>query len=393
MRDVAVIGIGQTRVGELWDMGIRDMATQALRSAYEDSHLVDVGIAQPQALYVTNMLAMQLSGQAHLGSLISGEMGWFGIETTTVEAACASGGAGFQAGYRAVASGLIDIAAVVGVEKMSDTSGSQTTLGLATAADAEYEVAQGVTFVGLNAMMMRRYIHEYDVPHDLFSAFPINAHQNAANNPFAMFRRPISQTIYDNAPDIAPPIKLFDSSPMSDGAAAAIIVPLDMAEEMASRFGVVPVKVLASANATDTIALHNRPSPLELNAVRLSAERAFEQAEVVHEDIDVFEVHDAFSIMAAASLEATGFAAPGQAVYMANDGAFGIDGDTPINTMGGLKARGHPVGATGMYEIVDVVTQLRGEAGANQVLNADIGMAQNIGGTGATAITHILGVN
>ncbi len=392
MRDVAVIGIGQTRVGELWDMGVRDMAAQALTAAFNDSNLLAFGIPQPEALYVTNMLAMQLSGQAHLGSLIASEMNWFGIETATIEAACASGGVGFQVGYRAVASGLVDVAAIVGVEKMNDTSGAETTLGLATAADADYEVAQGVTFVGLNALMMRRYIHEYDVPHELFSAFPINAHRNAVNNPFAMFRKPITQAIYDNSPDIAPPIKLFDSSPMSDGAAAAIIVPLELAAQLASTYDVVPVRVLASANATDTIALHSRPSPLELDAVRWSAERAFEQAGLTHQDIDVFEVHDAFSIMAAASLEASGFAGRGQAVYKAQDGAFGIDGETPINTMGGLKARGHPVGATGMFEIVDVVTQLRGEAGANQVLNANVGMAQNIGGTGATAVTHILGV-
>lgn len=392
MREVAIIGIGQTRVGELWDMGIRDMAAQALTEAYGNARLADIGIEQPEALYVTNMLAMQLSGQAHLGSLISGEMGWYGIESTTIEAACASGGAGFQAAYRAVASGLIDTAAIVGVEKMTDTNGAQTTLGLSTAADSEYEVAQGVTFVGLNAMMMKRYMHEFNVPKELFSAFPINSHRNAVNNPFAMFRKPITQDVYDNAPEIAPPIKLFDSSPMSDGAAAAIIVPLDMAEQMASSLGVVPVKVLASANATDTIALHNRSNPLQLDAVSFSAQRAFEQAGVTHNDIDVFEVHDAFSIMAAASLEASGFAAPGQAVYMANEGAFDIDGDLPIDTMGGLKARGHPVGATGMYEIVDVVTQLRGQAGANQVLNAQVGMAQNIGGTGATAVTHIFAV-
>jgi len=392
MRKVAVIGIGQTPVGELWDMGIRDLGAQALRAAYRDSRLANYGIEKPDALYVTNMLASQLNQQSHLGALFASELGWSGIEASSVEAACASGGAGFQAGVRAVASGMQDIVAVVGVEKMTETSSEETTLGLATASDAEYEVAHGVTFVALNALMMQRYMHQYGIPHDAFAAFPINAHHNAVNNPNAMFRKAIDQSVYDNSPMIAPPINLFDSSPMSDGAAAAIIVPLDMANDMSSRFDMTPVEVIASSNATDTISLHSRTDPLGLQAVRISAERAYHQAGVAPQDIDVFEVHDAFSSMAALSLEASGFAEAGCAVYMAQDGVYALDGDTAICTMGGLKARGHPVGATGMYEIADVVTQLRGQAGANQVQGASLGMAQNIGGTGATVVTHIFAV-
>jgi acetyl-CoA C-acetyltransferase len=270
---------------------------------------------------------------------------------------------------------------------MTESPGDLVTAALATAADAEYETAQGITFVSLNALAMQRYMYEYNVPHDAFANFSINAHHNAVNNPNAMFRRDISMDIYRNAPMISPPINLFDSSPICDGAAAAILMPLEMAKSL----GKPIVQVLASTSATDFIALHSRDRVPELLAGRMSAYKAYQQAGLSPQDIDVFEVHDAFSIMAALSLEAAGFAEPGKGTWLAQDGEVTLNGRIPISTMGGLKARGHPVGATGMYEILDLVTQLRGEAGKNQVNDATIGMTQNIGGTGATIVTHILG--
>jgi acetyl-CoA C-acetyltransferase len=382
MRDVCVIGIGQTPIGELWEYSLRDLAYQALQAAVKDA-----GVEQPDALFVANMLAPRLSSQAHLGALIASHVGWRGIEATTVEAACASGGTAFQAAVRAVASGMVDVAAVCGVEKMTDATSGHITAALATAADADYEGAHGASFVALNALIMQRYMYEYNVPHDSFAPFSMTAHANAVNNPNAMFRKPISFETYQRSPMIADPINLFDSSPISDGSAAIIVCPLEMAKDLTTN---TPIKVLASATATDTVDLAGRQNLVDLYAARLSAHKAYRQAGLEPEDIDVFEVHDAFSIMAALSLEAAGFAEPGHGTDLAQNGDITISGRIPISTMGGLKGRGHPVGATGVYELVDLVTQLRGEAGANQVRDAAIGMTQNIGGTGATVVTHIL---
>ncbi|MBA3873577.1 MAG: thiolase domain-containing protein [Anaerolineae bacterium] len=381
MRDVAVIGIGQTPIGELWDLSLRQLGANALAQA-----AADAGIEKPDTLYVANMMATRLSNQAHLATLIADYAGWRGIEAATIEAACASGGMAFQTAVRAVASGMVDVVAVCGVEKMTDETTAQITSALATAADADYEGAHGASFVALNALIMRRYMYEYKVPHEAFGAFSINAHKNAVNNPNAMFRKAITQAVYDRAPMIADPINLYDSSPICDGAAAVILAPL----EMAKRLGKPIIRVRASASATDTISLADRRNILILEAAEGSARKAYQQAGVNPSDIDLFEVHDAFSVMSALSLEGAGFAEPGRAAYHAQDGEFAIGGRLPISTMGGLKGRGHPVGATGVYELVDLITQLRGEAGINQVKDAALGMTQNIGGTGATVVAHIL---
>ena len=382
MRDVCIIGIGQTPIGELWDMSLRDLAYRALLDAVKQTH-----IEQPEALFVANMLAPRLSDQAHLGALVADFVGWRGIEAATVEAACASGGAAFQAGVRAIASGMADVVAVCGVEKMTDATSGPVTSALATAADADFEGAHGASFVALNALIMQRYMYEYGIEHVAFAPFSINAHANAVNNPNAMFRRAITEETYRKAQIIADPINLFDSSPICDGAAAIILCPLDMAADFSEQ---IPVRVRASTSATDSLGLADRYDMLALAAARSSAQRAYEKAGLGPQDIDVFEVHDAFSIMAALSLEAAGFAERGRGTYLARDGEIGLSGRVPISTMGGLKGRGHPVGATGIYELVDLVTQLRGQAGANQVADAAIGMTQNIGGTGATVVTHIL---
>jgi acetyl-CoA C-acetyltransferase len=331
------------------------------------------------------MLSGQLVGQEHLGALIADFVGLRGIEAMKVEAACGSGAAALRVGIMAVASGMHEVVLVCGVEKMTDTIGSATTSGLATAADQEYEVSQGVSFVGLNALLMRRYMHEHDVPHEAFAAFTVNAHRNAVNNPYAMFRSPITQAAYTQAPMIADPINLMDSSPVCDGAACLVLAPAGMFPDRTKAL------VLASAVATDSLAVHDRRDPLALDAVTISSNRAYAQAHLTPAGIHMFEVHDAFSIMAALSLEAAGFAPCGGAVRLALDGEIAIGGRLPIATMGGLKARGHPVGATGVYQVLEVVQQLTGNAGANQVPGVSVGLAQNIGGSGATVITHILG--
>lgn len=381
MRDVSIIGIGQTEVGEHWGKSLRHLAGDAVLAAMRDA-----GIERADALYVGNMLSGELNGQEHLGALIADFVGLRGVEAVKIEAACGSGAAAVRMGYLAVASGLLDVVIVVGVEKMTDQKGAVTTAGLAMAADAEYEVVNGISFVSLNALLMQRYMHEYGIQHEDFAGFPINAHKNAATNPYAMFRKPISLEAFKRARMVAAPINLMDSSPVADGAAAVVLAPSDVAR----RFQPVSVRIIGSANATDSLAVHDRRDPLFLSAAALSAQRAYRQAGIGPNDVDFFELHDAFSITAALSLEAAGFAERGRGVYLAKDGEIALDGRIPICTFGGLKARGHPVGATGVYQIVEAVLQLRHLAGPNQVKNARIGMTQNIGGSGATVITHIL---
>jgi acetyl-CoA C-acetyltransferase len=387
MRSVSIVGIGQSPVGEHWDLSVRHIAYNAVGAAMRDA-----GIERADALYLGNMLSGRLLDQEHLATLVADFSGLRGIEAAKIEAACASGGAALRIGYMAVASGLHDVVIVAGVEKMTDTPSGSTTAGLATAADAEYEAAHGITFVGLNALLMQRYMYEYDVPMDAFAGFSINAHRNGANNPNAMFRRPIDLNTYLNASMIATPINVMDSSPVCDGAAALILVPTERAAEFTTGHHRGAVQILASCSANDTLAIHDRKDPLFLEAAYVSSQKAYVQSGITPAEIDLFEVHDAFTIMSALSLEATGFANRGEGWRMARDEEIGIKGRLPISTMGGLKSRGHPVGATGVYQVVEAVQQLTGEAGANQVHNAQIGMTQNIGGSGATIITHIFGV-
>jgi len=383
MRDVAIVGVGQTPVGELWEKSLRQLGHDAISAAMKDA-----GIEKADALFVGNMLSGELAGQEHLATLIADFMGLRGIEAAKIEAACASGAAALRVGTMAVSSGMADVVIVAGIEKMTDTLPADTTAGLALAADQEYEVAEGATFLALNAMLMQRYMHEYGVSHNAFAPFPVNAHRNAKGNPNAMFPMEISSARYEKAPVVAPPINVMDSSPICDGAAALVLVPASQAREYGHRKRLV--RIAASASAVDTLAVHDRNDPLYLEAAYLSSHKAYALANVTPADIDLFELHDAFSIMSVLSLEACGFAPRGRGVELGASGAITLEGSLPITTMGGLKARGHPVGATGVYQVAEVVQQLRGEAGPNQLKDAHIGMAQNIGGSGATIVTHIL---
>ncbi len=379
MRAVAVLGIGQTIIDEQWEKSIRDIAAEAIVQAMHDA-----GRETAEGVFVGNMLSGIINSQTNLGPLVADWAGLRGGDAVKLEAACASGAAAFRSGLMAVASGEMELALVVGVEKMTDRHPHEVTAGLATAADADYEVDMGVSFVGLNALVMRRYMYEYGWKHVDFAPFAINAHLNALHNPYARLRSSITLEDFEKSAMIATPINLLDASPIGDGAAAVYIVP---AESVAPGTRIL---VAASASATDTIAIHDRPEALFLAAAYHSAKQAYRQVGVGPEDIDLFELHDAFTIMSALSLEACGFAEHGKGVQLGLDGEISPKGHIPICTRGGLKARGHPVGATGVYQIVEVVQQLRGECGETQVPDAHIGMAQNIGGSGATVLTHIL---
>lgn len=382
MRDVSIVSIGQIKVDEHWDKSIRHLAADAILAA-----LAEANPGRIDTLFVGNMIGGEAAGQEHLGALIADFVGLRGVEAVRVEAACGSGAAAVRMGYVAVAGGLSDFVVACGVEKMTDAPGDDVTAALALAADGDYEVSQGLSFVSINALVMQRYMYEFHLKHGDFANFAVNAHRNATGNPNAMFPYPITAEAFGKARMIAEPINLLDSSPIADGAACVILAPTEMARGLTKK---PLVRIKASTIATDSVALHDRRDMLSLDAAVLSAQRAYSLAGINPGEIDLFEAHDAFTIMAALELEACGFAERGKGVILAKEGEIGLTGHIPISTMGGLKGRGHPVGATGVYQIVELMQQLRGEAGVNQVKDARLGMAQNIGGSGATVATHIL---
>jgi acetyl-CoA C-acetyltransferase len=381
MTNVSIIGIGQTEVGEHWDVSLRHLAWYAIEAALDDAATTSI-----DAIYVGNMLAGDLSAQDHLGALIADFSGLRGVDAVTVEAAEASGGAAMRQAVLAVQSGLVETALAVGVEKVTDGAGSGLVKAVSTGLDADYEAVHGQTVAGVAALMMRRYLHEYGLELSDFAGFSVNAHANGADNPMAMFRNRLKAERFADAPPVATPVSLFDMAPLGDGAAAVIVTRSERADDMTPK----PVRVVGSSLVTGTIGLHDRQDLLWLEAAARSAQKALAMAQLTPDDIELFELHDGFTILAALSLEAAGFAARGQGWQLARDGQIGRSGRIPISTFGGLKARGNPLGATGLYQIVEVARQLRGEAGACQIEGARIGMAQNLGGSGGTAVTHIL---
>ena len=382
MTDVVITGVGSTPVGEHWDTSLRELALHAIEAAIQDS-----GGIQPQALFVSNLLAPTVSDQAHLGALIADFAGLTAIEAVTIEGAGASGGLALRQAYLMVAAGAADAALVCGVEKLTDKTGSGVEAAISTAVDSDYEAVQGLTPTAQSALLMRRYMHEFEVSHDSFAGFPLVAHANGVNNPNAMFRRAIKVESYQRAGMVSEPLNMFDIAPGADGSAALLLARDDL---LPPSFSHPSVRISGSSSVTDTLALHDRPDPLTFQAARLSAERACRQAGILPADIDLFELFDAYSIYAALSLEAAGFAERGQGWRLAEDGALSLDGTLPISTFGGLKARGNPGGATGVYQVVEAVLQLRGQAGENQVADAHRALVQCLGGPASSAATHVL---
>ncbi len=378
--DVFIIGTGQTPVGEHWDLGLRELGASAIRSALDDA-----GVETVDAVFVGNMLGGCVNGQENLGALLADAAGLLPAEAWKVEAACASGGAVVRAAALSVAAGIHDVAVAVAVEKMTDAVSEQVTAGLATASDGDYEASHGLTFVALSALMMRRYMHETGAAREDFAPFAVNAHRNAAANANAMFREPITAEDFARSPLVASPIGVLDAAPVCDGAAAVVICSRDFLQANHR-----PVRIAAAAAATDTIGLAGRAAILTLGAAQRSAEKAFAASGFAPKDMNFFEAHDAFTIITALSLEACGFAPRGDALRRAAHGCFSPGGCVPVSTFGGLKARGHPVGASGAYQIVEAATQLRGEAGPNQVPGARVALTQSIGGHGSIAVTHVL---
>ncbi len=384
MFDVVIAGIGQTEVGELYTISLRDLARQAINAAR-----VDAGGLRPEALFVGNMLAAAESRQTHLGALIADHAGLTGIEASTVEAGSAAGAAALRVAYFAVASGEAEVALAVGVEKYTDQLGPLSEASLMLSADSDYEAVQGLTPNAQAALLMRRYIYEYNTLREAFAGFPITAHANGALNPFAMYRSALNAEAYARAGLVSDPLNMFDVAPIADGAAAVILTRSD---RLPKDFPHPRVRIAGASMATDRLALHDRPDPLHLAAAQQSVQRACKQAGISPQDVDLFELHDSYSILAALSLEAAGFARRGDGWKLAQDDSLSLTGSLPIATFGGLKARGFPGGASGLYQAVEATLQLRGQAGPNQVPGAHIAMIQSLSGPAASAVTHILAV-
>lgn len=380
MREVSVVGIAQVPIVKASPKSLRQLGAEVACMAMEDA-----GVEEVDALFASNMLSDELQGQKHIAALIADEAGLTGIEALQVSAATASGAAALRMAKLAVGSGEADLAVVVGVEKMSEGVAHPA---LSKALDAEREVADGATLISKNADLMRMYFERYQVPEDGLANFPVTAHRNARHNPNAMFQdKSVSVRTVRNSRIIHAPLRLFDSSPICDGAAAVVIAP----REEARAYNPNPVHLLSSSVSTDRFRVDERTDPLWLEAAQTSAQKAFRNANVNIEEVDLFEVHDAFSIMACLLLEAVGFAEPGQGWRLAEEKRIGLKGDIPITTMGGLKARGHPIGATALYQTCEIVLQLTERAGKDQVRNASIGMMQSVGAAATTVITHIFG--
>ena len=316
MSEVIIAGIGQTEVGEHWDIGLRELAFAAIQDAVNDA-----GGLKPQSLFVGNMLAPNLSNQAHLGVLLADYAGLLGIEAVTIEAAGASGGAALRQGYLAIASGMVDVALVVGVEKFTDQVGSGVETALATASDSDFEAVQGMTPAAQAALLMKRYMHEYEVPKDGFAGFALTAHANGVANKNAMFRKAIKPETYAKAEMVSNPLNMFDMAPNADGAAAIVLTRRDL---LPSNFSHPLVKIAGSASSSDTLALHDRKDMLYFDTAQISAGKAMKQVGAVLDNIDLFEYHDTFSIYAALQLEAVGFAIKGKGWKLAADGCIAL---------------------------------------------------------------------
>jgi acetyl-CoA C-acetyltransferase len=383
LRDVFIAGVGQTPITKDPQVRVHELGAAAVKAAFADAGIAPERIG---ALYVGNMLSGILAEQQQLGGLIADYTGLAGIEAVTIEAACASGGAAVRMAYQVVAGGMHDAVAVCGVERMTHVERDAVTRALATAADWELEGSCGESFLSLNATLMRAYMDKYRVTGERFAPFAITAHRNALTNPNALLHKPLDLETYLSSRIVTDPIRLFDVSPVCNGASAVILVAPHITPSSKGD----KVRVAGSALATAPLALTRRADPLNLTAVGSSTRAAMHQAGVGHDDIDLFEPHDAYTIMTALALEAAGFAPPGAGLDYADSARIGLRGELPLATFGGLKARGHPVGASGCYQIVEAYLQLTERAGANQVPDAGVALVQNIGGTGATVVSHVL---
>lgn len=381
MRNAAIIGVGCSRIGELWSKSIKDLLTESALKAMDEARVNKV-----DSVYVANAASNLLQGQGNLGAFTLDALGLSDIPAVRIEAACASGGLAVYNAVKDVRSGAANTVLVLGVEKMMDALPEDAMAAMMMGEDQEYTAYSGISFVGLQALMARVYTDKFEVPPEQLAAFSVNAHKNAVNNPNAQFHNEIDIDDVIRSALVADPIRMLECSSLSDGAASLVIC----SEEIAKNHPDSPIQVAGSAVASDFFSIADRDDFLSFKATRLAAEKAFKQANLTTREIEILEVHDSTSFTGVLALEDLGFAEKGKGAAFVADGGVDINGKYPTNTLGGLKGRGHPVGATGIYQIIDLVTQLRGKAGKNQVSDAKIGLSQNTAGLGSTVTVHIL---
>ena len=382
MRSVAVVATGKTAFGSFPELNIRELAGEAGAKCLEGSKAAP---DQIEALYVGNFAGPSFVGQNHLAPYIGSALGLDGVPCTRFEAACASSGSAFFHAYSAVAGGLYDLVLVVGVEKMTSQTTARTTDILASAGDLGGEVKAGATFPSLFAMIAKRHMHEFGTTREHLAAVAVKNHANGAKNPLAHLRKPITMEKALAGRMIAEPLTLYDCSLISDGAAAVLLCAADRAAEFTDK----PVCVRGVAQASDHLALDEKEDISTFPAVRAAGEKAFRAAGVRPKDIDVAEIHDCFTIAEIIALEDLGFVGRGRGGPATLEGYTALDGEKPVNTSGGLKSKGHPVGATGVAQICEVVEQIRGECGERQVKHAKTGLIENLGGSGATCVVSV----
>jgi acetyl-CoA C-acetyltransferase len=383
MRPVAVVGIGKTPFGAFPDRDLRSLAVEAGQKCLEDAG------AQPgqvEAFYLGNFAGPSFVGQNHLAPYIAGAMGISGVPATRLEAACASGGSAFFHAFSGVTSGLYDIVLVTGVEKMTSQPTPRVAEILAGAGDLAGEVKAGATFPALFAMIARRHMHQYGTTREQMAAVAVKNHSNAAKNPYAHMRKVITLEQALAGKPVAEPLTVYDCSLISDGAASVLLAPLERASEFAGK----PVVIVGIAQTSGPLALDQREDITTFTAVKKAAEKAYRMAGVTAADIQFAELHDCFTIAEIMATEDLGFVKPGEGGPYVQQGCTALTGSRPVNASGGLKAKGHPVGATGVGQIYDAVEQIRGDAGERQVKSHQLGLAQNLGGSGATAVVTVL---
>jgi acetyl-CoA C-acetyltransferase len=383
MRPVAVVGIGKTEFGAFPDRDLRLLAVEAGQKCLEDA---GARPEQVEAFYLGNFAGPEFVGQNHLAPYIATAMDIIGVPATRFEAACASSGSAFFHAVSAVGAGLYDVVLVTGVEKMTSQATPKVAEILAGAGDCCGEVKAGATFPALFAMIARRHMAQYGTTREQLAAVAVKNHANGAKNPYAHMRKVITIEQALNGKPVAEPLTVYDCSLVSDGAASVLIAPLERASEFARK----PARVLGIAQTSDYVALDQKPDITTFSAVAEAARKAYKMAGVTAKDIEFAEVHDCFTIAEIIATEDLGFVEKGQGGPYAAGGCTGLNGSRPVNTSGGLKAKGHPVGATGVAQICDVVLQLRGEAGERQIMKHSLGLAQNLGGSGATAVVTVL---
>jgi len=385
-RGVAVIGVGITKFGEQWDHGMKELAVESGIKAVEDANISGNDI---QFIVGGNMSGGLFSGQEHGAGLLADYLGLNPVPAVRTEGACSSGGLAMRVGYMAVASGMYDYVAVGGVEKMTDVYGPQAITALAGAMDYETEAYFGATFPGIYALIANRHIHQYGTKREHLAMVSVKNHANGFHNPIAQYKRKITVDDVLKSPMVADPLRVLDCSPITDGAATVILAPADIAKKHTD----TPVYINASAQASDTLSLFARRDVTTLDATVHAAREAYRQAKITPNDINFVEVHDCFTIAEICAYEDLGFTKKGHGGKLIEEGETEIGGRIPVNASGGLKSKGHPVGATGVAQIVELVKQLREEAGKRQVKGAETGLAHNVGGSGATATVHILSRN